>query len=667
MANGSKTGALVSNFGVSLKWETLPNVIGNYSDVKVDLYLNYYNLQVGQRPASITIAGESFDFTIPALNDYSSGLKNRWAASKTVQIPHNSDGDHDDITVSATYKYDISITSTGEKVDTRSVTATAAFDNIDRKPPVVSLSYSKITSVGFYLSATVSTEYDVLQCSLDGGKSWADFSTPKTITGLSPNTTYQVQVRARRKYNQVYGYSNITQIKTLGGSILNSVSTLVIDEENPVITTNWTVYDASYRHILTIKKGDGAIISFNNLSCSAGTNNKVITLTAAQRSIILDYMRNTAQLTADFQLRTYTDSTGAVQVGSGSVVSGKIQLRSSVSAPDFSGFSFMDTNPDTIALTENAELFIQNHSALKVIADNAVAKNGASIVSYKAAIGTKVITSASTAINFGKISAAGNITVTVTATDSRGFSKSAAKIIKVYDYEDISITSWKIRRTNEVEPTAQLSFSGSISSVVIDEIEKNSLESAQYRYGKIGEQFTEWQILQTENAVPSFDFTTLELADENGVVDFNPENVYMVQIRVADKLSSDAVDLILQKGMSLVALRYKMVGINNNNPQSALDVVGDIRMNGFNVMGFVSSLTEENLNDVVAGGIYTQEQDANATNEKNYPVAKAGILEVIEMFSGQLLQRYTLADGSGIFIRCCFNKQWSAWRSLILE
>ncbi len=665
MASGSKTGALTSSFGVSIKWSSTPNVIGNYSSVTVDLYLNYYSMSVGSRKAVITINGTNYEFTVSAISDFSSGLKNKWVASKTVTIAHGNDGKHGNITVAGLFYYNLTVSSTGQQIGSRSVSDTAAFDSIDRNAPAVSFDYSRVTANSFYLAAHVSTGYDHLQYSLNGGASWLDFNTPKTITGLAPNTGYQVRVRARRSYNHVYGYSGIAAVKTLGGSVLNSAGTLTIDSPSPILAMNWTVYDSSYSHTLTIKNGAVTVLTISGLTCSAGTNNKMIPLTAAQRTAVLNYMFSMASFTATFCLTTYNGNT---QIGNVSAVTAKIQTTSAVSAPSFSDFSYADVNLNTVGVTENNMLFIKKYSVLKVTAVAADAKNGADIVSYKAAIGSKVVSSSSAVINFGEIAASGNLTLTVTVTDSRGFTGSISKTITVYDYSDISITSWKLRRANEVEPTALLSFSGTFSSVLVGEAEKNSLTAAEFRYREITGSYTDWFDLPVEND-SSFGLEAAELSDNSGIVAFDPEKVYKIQIKVSDKITSDTVELTLPKGTPLVSLRQKRVGINNPNPQAPLDVKGEIMMNGVNVMGFIAALgNSENLNDIISSGIYTQELSANASTQRNYPKAAAGFLEVIKTLpSEQILQRYTVFDCSGVYIRQRYNGTWGPWKSMVLS
>ena len=46
------------------------------------------------------------------------------------------------------------------------------------------------------------------QYSLNGG-TWTNFTSGQTISNLVPNTTYTMQIRLRKSYNQVWGYSEV--------------------------------------------------------------------------------------------------------------------------------------------------------------------------------------------------------------------------------------------------------------------------------------------------------------------------------------------------------------------------------------------------------------------------------------------------------------------------
>lgn len=82
----------VSSFGLYCEWSGTQSITGNYTDVTLKVYLSYYTLDVGARSDStISINGVSETYTVPAIEDYSSGwkkklLKTKQCGSTTTQM-----------------------------------------------------------------------------------------------------------------------------------------------------------------------------------------------------------------------------------------------------------------------------------------------------------------------------------------------------------------------------------------------------------------------------------------------------------------------------------------------------------------------------------------------------------------------------------------------------
>ena len=547
------------------------------------------------------------------------------------------------------------------------VKGTSGTSTCDIVAPTLTFTNSNITANSVYINASSSVTCDIWQYSINGGSTWTQFSTTagtsaaKTITGLSPNVTYNIKVRARKKSNGLYGASAGTNITTLGGSVLNSVTALTIDAASPVLSLNWTVYDANYTHRLAIKNGSTTILTITSLTGSKGTNNKTYAFTSAQRTTILNAMSALASFSATFVLTTYD---GSKQVGDASSISATIQTTAANSSPTFTGFSFNDSNNTTKNITGvDKNLYIKGYSSLLVTCNAATPKNSASIVRYTATIGSVSVNSGSTSISYGAIGSSGNLTLTVTVTDSRGYTASQSSPITVIDYTNITIDSWMMRRVNEVEAQTQLTFAGSHSAVYVDNVAKNSLQSVEYRYKKTTD--TSWSRWFTIGDVN--DSSTEFSYESAAFITLDATFSYNVQIKATDKLSPHTINLVLNKGTPLMAYRSQKVGINNVDPQSALDVIGEIMMNGFNVMGFVSELgNTEHLDEMLDNGIYTQHLNSNASTSRGYPVAKAGYLEVLGNPQGYKLHRYTAFDCSGIYIRYLYQDSWSSWKSITL-
>lgn len=541
------------------------------------------------------------------------------------------------------------------------VYGTSGAASCDIVAPTITISTSSITANSVYVSASSNVNCNIWQYSKDGGSTWTQFSTSNgasasvTITGLTPNTSYTIKVRARKTSNNLYGTSGGSTIKTLGGTVLNSVSTLTIDASAPVLSLNWTVYDANYTHTLVIKNGSTTVLTVTGLKGSTGTNNKTYDFTAAQRTTILKAMASLASFTATFELTTYSGST---QIGSMSSKTATIRTLSSNSAPTHGGFTRKDNNSATVAVTGSDQLYVQGRSRLRVVFNGGTAKNEASISKYRVTIGSTVVESSSKTVDFGTISLSGKVSMTATVIDSRGWTSSQSVTLTVIDYADIEIKAWTIRRVNEVEDQTQLSFSGSLSEIQVNGAAKNSLQTVRYRYKKTSN--TTWSsyvtFTQTEDSGSSFSFT-------GDFASFDATYSWDIQIVVTDRLTTYTATLFLDKGTPLTSFRERKVGINKVDPQAALDVNGDIMMNGLNVMGYVSDLEADTaLNSIKTPGIYHALWANSDTSTSKYPTTTAGILEVIVVGS-VVMQRYT-SYTAVVYVRVYKPNSWTAWKTV---
>ena len=573
----------VSSFGLYCEWSGTQSITGNYTDITLKVYLSYYTLDVGARSDStISINGVSETYTAPAIDDYSSGWKKKLLKTKTVRVNHNADGTKSGVALSASWRF--SGTYSGVSIGTITVSTTVALNSIDRTAPTVSCSVSNITANGFTISASSSATSNIWQYNLNGGSSWTQFSTTAgtsasiTLSSLSPNTTYSVRVRARKRTNQVYGTSSTVSAKTLGGAVILSCGNFAADASTVNLSLRVTVYNAAYTNYITIKNGSTTYLSLTGRTWTAGTASRTITLTSAERTTLLNAMASLKSFTANIELVT---KSGNTQIGNASTCTCTISTTEANSGPNLSSFTFADSYSTTTAITGNDQVLIQSYSRLTVTPGTATAKNGASIVSYSAVCsGVTKSNTTGAALSLGTIGTSGTRDITLTVTDSRGYIVSMTKSVTVVPYSKPKMNSVSLRRTNEIETEMQLVFNGSISAITVDGAQKNSLLYVRYRYKltSASSYNAYTSILASVTASgTSFSFSNLELCN------LNAEASYDFHLQIRDKLDSlTSLDLyfVVPQGTPLVALRKKMVGINTPNPTAALHVVGDTRIEG---------------------------------------------------------------------------------------
>ena len=573
------------------------NVVANTSTIALGMYVySQYSIawsDFGTNGTSYigtaTSGANCFTFT-----NGQSGSGTKWLIEdKQVTVSHNSNG-----TLTLPIYWHWGVNSPWGQYTGPSGSYNVTLSTIDRVAPTVTFSVSAITANGFKISASSTSTADIWQYSINGGSTWTTFSTSAstsasvTLSSLSPNTSYTVKVRARRQYNQVYGTSGSSTVKTLGGAVVNSVSTVTADNARVTITLNVTVYEPSYINSLAIKSGNTTILTVTGLAWTKGTANRSVTLSSAQRTTLLNWMASMKSFTGTFAVSSFSGSTqiGSISSKTATVqtTAGKPASPAATPAPSISGFTYADSYTTTKNLTGNDQLFVQNYSTLKVTPGTATAKNGASISNYTASCnGLSSSNTTGSALSVGKIAKSGSVTVTLTITDSRGYTAETSQTVTVIPYTKPKISSITLRRTNDIEAEMQLKFSGSISAVTVDGTQKNSVVYVRYRYKKTSESsygsYTSIYSGTTKSGT-SFSYSNLELCslDANSSYDFH--------LQIQDKLYSlSSLDLYftVPQGTPLIALRKKKVGINTPDPQATLDVAGDMRVDGSPLADFV--------------------------------------------------------------------------------
>lgn len=621
------------------------NAAANTSTVALGMYVySKYNIDWtdwsngGQSYVGTATSGSNcFTFT-----EGQTGSGTKWLIeNKQVTVTHNANG-----TLTLPIYWHWGVYSTWGQYLAPSGSKNVTLTAIDRTAPTVSFTTSNITANGVTISASSSATADIWQYSTDNGSTWTQFSTTagtsasKAITGLSPNTTYNIKVKARKQSNQVYGTSAAVSVKTLGGAIVKSANQVTADAATVSIKLNVTVYDASYNYTVELKNGSTSILSKSGLTWSKGTADRTVTLTAAERTTLLTAMANMKSFTGTFAVTSYSGST---QIGSVSSKTATVTTTTANSGPTLSGFTYADSYATTTAITENDQLFIQNHSKLTVTPGTATPKNEATIANYTATCnGVSVSNTTGAALTVGPVSKSGTVAVVLTITDSRGYTASVTQNITVIAYASPKVNSLTLRRTNDIEAEMQLVFNGTISAITVDSVQKNSLLYVRYRYKATSA--SSWSsyvsiLSAVTQSGTSFSYSNLELRE------LASDQSWDVHIQIRDQLNSlSSLDLyyVIPQGTPLVALRKQKVGINTPTPEAALDIVGDAKVSGTLTAATLSgSLAPAKLSSAVPiskGGTGATTAAAARTNLAVLPLAGGTV-------TGQVKSTYGNAGG----------------------
>lgn len=340
-------------------------------------------------------------------------------------------------------------------------------------------------------------------------------------------------------------------------------------ETNPTLTYS---NPSSFACDVAIEFAGGSITRAGAASGSGGSYE--MQLTDSERTALRNASKNTSALPITYVLKTTIDGTAYY-----SRADRKMNVVNA--APELGAVSYEDTNAATVAVTGDKSRIIQNHSTLSVKVPAATAKKGATIASYAIAFGgvTKTVKAAG-AVSLGAVDVSYSQALTVTATDSRGFTASQSVQVTVDDYSAPTAVI-DLHRLNNFEPTtyitahARYSYLNGKNEVTITAKFKKVSDSS---YG-----------------------TPIELEDSiQSTVTCDRDSAYDFVVTIADKLESTDYSLTLGKGIPAFFIDTKKSSVGVNCLPSQSDVLQ---------LGESAWLTAQGAYPV--GAIYLSVTDAN--------------------------------------------------------
>ncbi len=389
------------------------------------------------------------------------------------------------------------------------------------------------------------------------------------INNLNPNTTYRLKIRCKRTDSQLYTESNEISFTTYDYAKLTSVPNVNIGSSQKIV---WTNPNNATTSLKLCKTNNSQIISYGTVT---GTT-KMVTPTA---STIYALTPNSNTYKARYIITT-------TQNGKTYTHSKDFTFNVTNSNPTFNNFTYVDSNSSTVKLTGNNKYLIKSHSSVKAtisMANKAIAKNSATMKTYRLSVGTKTKdtsynSNADVSIELTNIN---NNTIIVYAIDSRNNSTSKSITAEKYiDYKDIVISNINLARANGgVGQEVTLTYSGYIWNGNFG-TENNAITSIKYQYRKTNS--NDWvdgkTVLNPTISGNSFSQTVKIQGDLDGE-GFDRQNAYEIKIIINDKLSSNFMTTIMPSGIPLYA--YSKYGIAINAPfdesiNAALQVNGNI-------------------------------------------------------------------------------------------
>ena len=422
-------------------------------------------------------------------------------------------------------------------------------------------------------------------------------------TRLDPNTKYKFQILCRNYVSQLDTSKEI-EATTLDIAKLVSVPNVNIGSKQTITWTNPSGATTS----LKLCKTDNSQIA--NIGTVTGTS-KDYTATA---STIYALTPNSNTYKARYILTT-------TQNGQSYTNSKDFNFVVTNSNPTFSNFTYQDTNATTIALTGSNQILVKGYSKVKAIvsaANKAIAKNSATMKTYKLIIGSQSTTNNYSSTADVSLPSSGALsvdsgTLTMYATDSRTNSTPVTKNATYKQYSDLTIKSvTAVRDNNGVGKGVTLSFNGSYWAQSFGKV-TNTIKSVTYQYRN------------SNSSTWNTGGTTLTYTQSNGnysgslkikgedAEGFNISNSYVIRLTVKDKLSTKTYDVTLSSGTPAIAIYKSNVAIGkkyDTSDDSTLQVNGKI-----NGTGLGTNLANAIVNKIYpVGSIYVS---VNNTNPKN--------------------------------------------------
>lgn len=305
------------------------------------------------------------------------------------------------------------------------------------------------------------------------------------------------------------------------------------DETNPTLTYS---NPSSFSCDVSIEFAGGSITRAGAASGSGGSYE--MQLTDSERATLRNASKNSQTLKVTYVLKTTIDGTAYY-----SRADRKMNVVDA--APELGAVSYEDTNAATVAVTGDKSRIVQNHSTLTVTIPTATANKGATIASYTIAFGgvTKTVKAAGS-VSLGAVDVSYSQPMTVTATDSRGFTASQSVQVTVDDYSAPTAVI-DLHRLNNFEPTTYI--------------------TAHARYSYLNGKNVVTIAAKFKKVSDSSYGTPIKLEDSTqSTVTCDRDSAYDFVVTVADKLETTEYNLTLGKGIPsfFIDTQKSSVGVN---------------------------------------------------------------------------------------------------------
>ena len=403
----------------------------------------------------VTINGQNFTGTIPNYDGYSDAL----IRTGSLPVAHNADGNK-------SISFSFSVTDTSGQTYTcgnASASGSMALNTIPRYLNITALEITSKTETSVVVKWDVSEPRTSTYYSFDNGATWIGSATDGewlasdgksgtfNILNLAANTTYNMKVKIKRADSGLWTESGIVTFATYDYPHCTNSPDFVIG--NPLTLELYNPLGREVR-ITGYANSDnseifGGIIAGNKVTGfhdSASVNAQYKSIPNAQ--------------SGSYRVVVGWDSVAMVRN------SGNTYRIRGDEIPTINAFDYIDSNANTVAITGNNQLIVQNKSMLQARFHAATPNYGAgSITSYIIECnGFSTGGYREGAYDVCTVDSARDVALKLTAYDSRGLSASKSITVNMVAYDTPKATV-ELKRLNNYEDETYLTVDGSVSSV----------------------------------------------------------------------------------------------------------------------------------------------------------------------------------------------------------
>lgn len=509
----------------------------------------------------ITINGTQYTGSIASYDGYSDvTLK-----SGSLTVGHNTDGNK-------TISFSFSVTDTSGQSYTcgnASASGSMALATIPRYLSITSVYVASTTETSAVVSWSTSDPRDSTYYSFDNGATWIGSATDGeylasdlksgtfNILNLISAKTYNMKVKIKRKDSQLWTESGTITFTTHYYPHLTVSNDFTIGDPLAL-----EIYNPLSRSV-TVKgyanSNGSEIFSTQTTGYKLSGFNDVDTIDKLYASI------PNAQSGTYRVVCTYDGISMSTDTGKAYKVRG-------YETPTLNAFDYIDNNADVVAVTGNDQQIVQNKSIVRARFHAATPNyHAGSISKYVLECnGTSQTVYCAGSFDIGTINSARDVSLKLTAYDSRGLSASKTITVKMVAYEAPKATV-DLKRLNNYEDETYLTVDGSISSV-----NGKNTSTIKYRYKVSGGSYGSY-----EN-IPE---------GEEYVFSLDKNNAYIFEIVLTDLLGSTFTkEYVLDKGVFplFIDTVKNSVGINCFPTEEK-----SLEVNGINLLDLYKS--EKNI------------------------------------------------------------------------